>query len=152
MIHIEWETNKIKQSNTHPPLGPKKFSLNQRGLVHTKSLGYPSLKQKQKSLTKQKSFTYFLLTKLSSTHKKRKRRSKKKKSNRSAATPIPHLAGQAKLECTTSSVRERGSTDRKKRFPSGFWFCWELNQVTKYTISKIHLCRQRKFGTQFLKN
>jgi hypothetical protein len=50
------------------------------------------------------SFTYFHLRNKNSPQKKEKRKEewKRKRSNRSAATPIPQLAGQAKLEFSTS--------------------------------------------------
>jgi hypothetical protein len=63
------------------------------------------------------SFTYFHLRNKNSPQKKEKRKEewKRKRSNRSAATPIPQLAGQAKLEFSTSSVRERAPTDNRRR-------------------------------------
>jgi hypothetical protein len=76
------------------------------------------------SAKKKKSFTYFLLrNKNSSQTKKRKRKEegKKKRSNRSAATPISHLAGQAKLEFSTK-LCEREATDRRRDFLEDFGF------------------------------
>jgi hypothetical protein len=77
------------------------------------------------SAKKKKSFTYFLLrNKNSSQTKKRKRKeegNKKKRSNRSAATPISHLAGQAKLEFSTK-LSEREATDRRRDFLEDFGF------------------------------